>query len=326
MIRVTPGDAAKETKEYEVSTLEAVTPARARSAGQPPRDDASLPLHDDAAGRPGTAPGRPPGANTGRPPGPDTERPARAGRPAGANTRRPLRKDAERNRQRILQAAAEVFTERGLEATLDDVARHAGVGVGTVYRRFPDKELLADALFEERIDVLVQLARHAYGEPDPWQALVSFLERSVEIMASDRGLRQMLMFAAYGHDRVTYAKDRMRPAVGRIVERAQAAGQVRADLAPTDIPVIEFMLAATAEYAQNVRRDIWRRYLALWLDALRPSRDSCTPLPVPELSADELATVMQTSPLGRHLGANRHNPVRRRPVPPPSPTARGNTR
>jgi len=65
---------------------------------------------------------------------------------------RPLRKDAERNRQRILQAAAEVFTERGLGATLDDVAHHAGVGVGTVYRRFPDKAALADALFEQRID------------------------------------------------------------------------------------------------------------------------------------------------------------------------------
>ena len=78
---------------------------------------------------------------------------------------RPLRKDAERNRQRILAAAAEVFTERGLEATLDDVARHAGVGVGTVYRRFPDKAALADALFEERIDALVELATAMRNNP-----------------------------------------------------------------------------------------------------------------------------------------------------------------
>src|ERR1700728_817854 len=93
---------------------------------------------------------------------------------------RTLRKDAERNRQRILEAAAEVFTDRGLEATLDDVARHAGVGVGTVYRRFPDKASLADALFDERIDALVAMAKHAQEQPDAWAGLVSFLERSTE--------------------------------------------------------------------------------------------------------------------------------------------------
>ena len=121
----------------------------------------------------------------------------RRARPAGGGPARPLRKDAERNRQRILQAAAEVFTERGLEATLDDVAHHAGVGVGTVYRRFPDKASLADALFEQRIDAARwRWPSSAYGEPDAWQALVSFMERSAEMLASDRGLRQMLMFAA----------------------------------------------------------------------------------------------------------------------------------
>ena len=239
---------------------------------------------------------------------------------------RPLRKDAERNRQRILRAAAEVFTERGLEATLDDVAHHAGVGVGTVYRRFPDKATLADALFEERIDLLVDLAEHAHGEPDAWVGLVSFMERATEMMAGDRGLRQMLMFAANGHDRVSYARDRMRPAVGRLVERAQAAGQVRPDLAATDIPVIEFMLSVTAEYARDVRPGIWRRFLALWLDALQPARDSYTPLPAPELSADEFATVMRTSPLGRHLTNSKQGSVKPHPAPPKPPTAHGNNR
>ena len=238
---------------------------------------------------------------------------------------RPLRKDAERNRQRILRAAAEVFTERGLEATLDDVAHHAGVGVGTVYRRFPDKASLADALFEERIDLLADLAEQAYAQPDAWDGLVSFMERAAEMMAGDRGLRQMLMFAANGHDRVSYARDRMRPAVGRLVKRAQAAGQVRGDLGATDIPVIEFMLSVTAEYVRDVRPGIWRRYLALWLDALQPARDSYTPLPVPELTPDEFATVMRTSPLGRHLTSSKQNPVKPHPALPNPPTAPGNT-
>lgn len=218
---------------------------------------------------------------------------------SGARPGRLLRADAERNRQRILAAAAELFTERGLEPSLDDVARHAGVGVGTVYRRFPDKASLADALFDERIDALVALAEQAQAEPDAWAALVSFLERSAEILVSNRGLRQILMFAAEGHDRGICARDRMRPAIQSLIERAQADGQVRADLRPTDVPMIEFMVAAAAEYAWQVRPTVWRRYLALILDALRPASASGRPLPEPELSPDEMAEVMHSNPLSR---------------------------
>lgn len=218
---------------------------------------------------------------------------------SGARPGRLLRADAERNRQRILAAAAELFTERGLEPSLDDVARHAGVGVGTVYRRFPDKASLADALFDERIDALVALAEEARAEPDAWAALVSFLERSGEMLVSNRGLRQILMFAAEGHDRGICARDRMRPAIQSLIERAQADGQVRADLRPTDVPMIEFMVAAAAEYAWQVRPTVWRRYLALILDALRPASASGRPLPEPELSPDEMAEVMHSNPLSR---------------------------
>src|ERR1700728_5125884 len=93
-----------------------------------------------------------------------------------AGERPPLRRDAERNRQRILAAAADVFTERGLDATLDEVAKAAGVGIGTVYRRFPDKETLVSELFRERIDALVTVAETACTAPDPWRGLVSYLE------------------------------------------------------------------------------------------------------------------------------------------------------
>jgi AcrR family transcriptional regulator len=228
----------------------------------------------------------------------------RAGRcsPAGQGSplhERLLRRDAERNRQRILRAAAEVFTERGFEATLDQVAHRAGVGVGTVYRRFPDKASLAGALFEERIDAMAEMAQRAEEEPDAWAALATFLEHSAEMLAGDRGLRQMLLYAVEGHERITYAKDRMRPVVGRLVERAQAAGQVRADLAATDIPIIEFMIAALAEYTRYVRPDLWRRYLALIMDALRPARDHLTPLPGPELTPGEVAQTLKSNPVSQ---------------------------
>jgi AcrR family transcriptional regulator len=193
---------------------------------------------------------------------------------------RPLRRDAERNRQRILAAAADVFSERGLDATLDEVARVAGVGVGTVYRRFPDKESLVQELFRDRIDGLVTVADEACAAADPWQGLVSYLEFAISAMAADLGLRQMMTFATYGRDQVCYARERMRPVISRLVERAQASGDLRQDIEPTDVKLIVFMLASVAEYAATVRPDIWRRYLALLLDGLRPSRETVTELPV----------------------------------------------
>src|SRR3954451_8548625 len=98
-------------------------------------------------------------------------------------TPRPLRKDAERNRQRILDAARELFAERGLQATLDDVAHRAGVGVGTVYRRFPDKEQLIDALFESRLDQMAALAEDGLTDADSWRGLVTFLEGVLSLQA-----------------------------------------------------------------------------------------------------------------------------------------------
>src|ERR1051325_8125083 len=100
---------------------------------------------------------------------------------------RPLRRDAERNRQRILEAASEVFNERGLEVSLDEIARHAGVGVGTVYRRFRSKEELVEALFMDRLDTVAAVADEALSTPDPWTGLVSFMEQMAGIMAGDTG-------------------------------------------------------------------------------------------------------------------------------------------
>jgi AcrR family transcriptional regulator len=209
---------------------------------------------------------------------------------------RPLRRDAERNRQRILRAAAEVFTTRGLQASLDEVARHAGVGVGTVYRRFPDKEALAEALFEERIEAMAALAGKALAEPDSWAGLVSFLDGACTQLATDRGLREILMFATYGRDRTARARARMQPLVTALVERAQRDGHLRSDLRPTDMLFIEFMVSAAARYAEPVKLEIWRRYLVLITDALRPERADTTPLPEPALRPDEMFVIMRSIP------------------------------
>jgi AcrR family transcriptional regulator len=213
---------------------------------------------------------------------------------------RPLRADAARNRQRVLKAASEVFTERGLDVSLDEVARHAGVGVGTVYRRFGTKEDLVEALFVDRIEAVAALAEDAAKAPDPWSGLACFLEEAAEMLAGDSGLRQLLKFATYGGDKVWYARQRNAPVVTRLVERVQAAGQLRSDLRPTDIPFILFMLAEAAQFARQVSPEIWRRYLTLVLDGLRPERAGVTPLPVSALRPDEMEMAMRQSAPRHH--------------------------
>jgi AcrR family transcriptional regulator len=223
--------------------------------------------------------------------------------PRGDADARPLRRDAERNRQRILAAAAEVFTERGLDATLDEVARAARVGIGTVYRRFPDKESLIRALFRERIDALVTVAERCCTVADPWQGLVSYLQFAAAAMADDLALRQLMMFGTYDREQVCYARDRMRPVVTRLVGRAQDSGDLRADFEATDVKMIAFMLGSVAEYAAAVTPQVWRRYLALLLDGLRPSRDAVTALPLPAPSAAELGELMR--PRGQRTAPRR---------------------
>jgi AcrR family transcriptional regulator len=206
---------------------------------------------------------------------------------------RPLRRDAERNRQRILRAAAEVFNERGLEVSLDEIARHAGVGVGTVYRRFQTKEELVEALFMDRLDSVAAIAEQALAAPDPWAGLVSFIEQMAAIMAGDLGLRQILMFATYGRDLVAVARQRNAPLVERLVARAQEAGLLRADLRQSDVMFIVFMLTEAAQLAQAASPDIWRRYLTLILDGMRPGREGITPLPVAALLPEEMEASMR---------------------------------
>jgi AcrR family transcriptional regulator len=204
---------------------------------------------------------------------------------------RPLRRDAERNRQRILAAAGELFAERGLSVTLDDIARHAGVGVGTVYRRFPEKEVLIDALFEERLKGLCEAADAALAVADPWDGLVLFFERGGELQARDRGLKELIADHARGGDCVVQARDRLRLLVTELFDRAKAAGVVRADVEAIDTPLIFMMLGPLMDRARDVDPDLWRRYLGFVLDGLRPA--AATPLARPALAVEQLEAVMR---------------------------------
>lgn len=199
---------------------------------------------------------------------------------AGAlSTGRPLRRDAERNRQRILVAAREVFAARGLDVTLDDIAHHAGLGVGTVYRRYPSREHLVEALFEEQLDQLAAWAAEALTHPDAWEGLRGFMERAVGAMAADRGLRDVLFSRTYGRDHVEQARTRLGPASTALIARARNAGMLRPGIEPSDLPLIQFMLSAAVEYTDQVDPGLWRRYLALMLDGLRSAPEQKAELP-----------------------------------------------
>jgi AcrR family transcriptional regulator len=205
---------------------------------------------------------------------------------------RPLRRDAERNRRRILAAAAGAFAEDGLAVTMDEIARRAGVGVGTVYRRFRDKELLIDALFEQRIDELVVLAEAARDDPDPWRGLVRFFETFLAVQAADRGLREVVLSGAHGHERVARARARIGPVAETLLERARAAGALRPDVAGPDLALIQVMLGAVADCTREVEPEAWRRFLALVLDGLRTRRDAPGELPVGPLDERRLDRAM----------------------------------
>jgi len=206
---------------------------------------------------------------------------------------KPLRKDAERNRQRILDAARELFAERGLGVTLNDIAHHAGVGVGTVYRRFPDKAQLVDDLFEQRVEELVALADDALADADPWHGLTEFLERALDLQAGDRALHELIVGTADGMDRVCQIRDRLMPRGVELVQRAQATGQLRGDIAATDIPVVQLMVGSVMDASREVAPDLWRRSLDIVLRGLSARPDAAPPLSADALEPEQVDAVMR---------------------------------
>ena len=211
--------------------------------------------------------------------------------PADELIDRPLRADAERNRRLLLDAARELFAERGLAVSLDDIARRAGVGVGTAYRRFGSREKLVEALFDEQLERIVALAREALEDEDPWRGLVTFLERSLELQAADRGLKELLLGSAAGRARISAVRERMRPLASEMVARAQAAGELRDDFAPQDMPMLQIMLGALVDASATVEPDLYRRFLALILAGMRAEGDA--PLSQPPVPWERLESVLE---------------------------------
>src|SRR5436853_632876 len=152
---------------------------------------------------------------------------------------RALRADAAGNRHRIVEAARAVFAERGLDAPLDEVARRAGVGRATLHRRFPTRDALVAAAFEERMAEYAEAARAALADPDPWTGFRGFVERVCAMQARDRGARDVLTMS-FPHARgLEELRNRAYHDFVELVRRAQAAGQLRADFVPEDLVLVQ---------------------------------------------------------------------------------------
>lgn len=183
---------------------------------------------------------------------------------------RGLRLDAVRNQERIVAAAAAAFVELGAEVTLDEVARRAGVGVATVYRRFGSRDQLVRSVVAHLLAAEVEPVADVETD-DPWRDLVAVVEASVAAVVAHREAIALAQAAGgIGVDVV----DRYLHRIDRLLTRARAAGLVRPELEPRDVAVAVLMVLATV---RGKDEGDWRRYLALVLDGMRPAP---APLPV----------------------------------------------
>jgi AcrR family transcriptional regulator len=204
---------------------------------------------------------------------------------------RPLRRDAALNREKILRAAREVFGRHGLGVTLDDVARHAGVGVGTLYRRFPDKDTLVRALFKQDLEIRQESAQRALAHPDPWQGFVDFLTEMAADLAENRGLHEVVMLGSHSSEPMETVRGAMLPFLEALIRRAQESGDLRPEVTPSDIPVIMQMLSAASQFTQGKRPDIWRRCIEILLNGVRQRPDNL-PLTTPDLGDETVEQMM----------------------------------
>jgi AcrR family transcriptional regulator len=179
---------------------------------------------------------------------------------------KPLRADARRNRERILKAARAVFGDHGIDAQIDDVAKRAKVGVGTVYRHFPTKEALLDALVRERFEEIAGYAADALRHEDAWEGFCELIWRAAERNAVDRAFCEVVAFT--DQSRIV-EETGLQAHIDTLMARAKAQGRLRADATQMDIPIM--MAGCGSVMRIHPSPDIWRRYLTIMLDGLRAS-------------------------------------------------------
>lgn len=206
---------------------------------------------------------------------------------------KPIRKDVARNRVLLMQSAEGLFAERGTEVTLEEIARHAGVGVATAYRHFTSKSAIVEAMFESRIGKFLAVLHECESIADPGEAFETYLYRICELQATDRGMRQAIS-ANHGIDKVAEFRDRGKPLVQRLFDRAKQAGAFRPECELSDIVVAFWMISRVSDSTDQSSPEQWRRQLTFLLDGLRAETVPRQPPATPALSMEQIETIMAT--------------------------------
>ncbi|RIV31298.1 TetR/AcrR family transcriptional regulator [Micromonospora radicis] len=190
-----------------------------------------------------------------------------------------LRADAERNRQRIVAAARDTFADLGIEAPMDEIARRAGVGVGTLYRRYPTRADLIAAAFEAKMTAYADAAREALADPDAWRGFCDYVQRICAMQAGDRGFTTVLTMTFPTARRLQADRDRAYADFTALVERAKNAGRLRADFATEDMPMFLMANAGVLTATADAAPETWRRLVGYLLQAC--AAPGTEPLPAP---------------------------------------------
>jgi AcrR family transcriptional regulator len=201
---------------------------------------------------------------------------------------RGLRRDAAENRQLLLTAAASVFSEHGLESSVEEIARVAGVGIGTLYRRFPNKEALITELVHDMLETMSTLAAEAAGQP-AGRGLEQFLESSSAYQAEHRGCLPRLWNTDPGDDALRH----VRRSIRGLLEDAKRHGRVREELTATDLTMIMWSVRGVIETTRGIAPGVWRRHLDILLAGMRPATDPLRHRPLTQAQVDHVIATPQ---------------------------------
>lgn len=203
---------------------------------------------------------------------------------------RPLRRDARHNREKLLAAARQVFAEHGMDAPLEQVARRAGVAIGTLYRHFPTRTEFLQAIFTEKLRTWLEAAERAAEMDDVWEGFRHYLETMCLLQADDRGFNDLASIRLPTSPSLNEAHSRIAQLSTRIVERAQQQGALRPDVTPEDLAFVVWSHSRITHATRGIAPEAWRRHLYLLLDGFRAAH--AHPLPSPPLTSSQLHQAM----------------------------------
>lgn len=202
----------------------------------------------------------------------------------------PRRRDARERRAKLIEAAQREFAARGVDASLEKIARDAGVAIGTLYRHFPTRLDLLLAAFEPRLQAFLDESTTALEIDDPWEAFVCYMDNLFGAQAGDRGFNDFLSRRFPGNADTEQIHDQMCQQIEDVLARAQDAGLARPDITQADIVNLIWSNGSIIDATSGTAPNAWRRYLYLMLDAYRADR--AHPIPEPPMTSEQLYDAM----------------------------------